>query len=270
METTLDDVKEKKRSGVQSKKFSIFLSHIAEDMDLAFSLKELFLNIFGDKIEVFVSSDLDSITLGVNWFNTIIDALKKCDVAIIFCNKISITRPWINFETGAVYIRDVPTIPLCCDDLTTEELPSPLNNLQAANALNPNHIKRIIIQIAQELKCTVPALEIETSPFYSRVIRSSERVQQGAVTITAKGEGLYSRGEPIRFLGTSTIKSPVIELIVFKHGQSWPPVFKKQVKINDDNTYETTFDSRLLDPGIYTIVAEGLNESSGTVTVIIK
>ena len=125
-------------------------------------------------------------------------------------------------------------------------------------------------QIAQKLSCPIPSLEIESSEFYSKLIRSSERARTGAVTICAIGDQSYSRGDTIRFVGTSTVKSSNVNLMVFKHGQSWPPVFKKPVKVRDDHEYEVSFDSRILDPGVYTIVAEGLNESSGTVTIIVK
>jgi hypothetical protein len=264
----LKNLSEKKKPLMDFQKNNlIFISHITEDKDLAISLQELLRQTFKSNINIFVSSDLDSITFGSTWFNAIIDALKKCDVAIVFCNKTSISRPWINFEAGAAFIREIPTIPMCCDDLTVSELPSPLNNLQAANALNPNHLTRVIIQIAQELKCPINSLEIENTQFFAKVVASSQRARYGAVTICVKGDQTYKRGESLYFSGTSTVKSPNVDIIVFKHGQSWPPVFRWKIKVGEDRTYETIFDSRILDPGIYTIVAEGLNESSGTVTV---
>ena len=92
----------------------------------------------------------------------------------------------------------------------------------------------------------------------------------GAVTIVVSGEQSYERGEQIKFSGTSTVKVSFVDMIIFKYGQSWPPVFKKRIKVNPDCSYEISFDSRILDSGIYTAVVEGLNDSSGTVSLIIK
>ena len=267
--TNVEDSESPSQENIQ-KKYRIFISHINEDKDLAISFQELLKSIFDEKIDVFVSSDDKSIEFGTDWFNEIIQSLKECDMAIIFCNKRSIARPWISFESGAAYIRDIPTIPLCCDDISASELPGPFDHIHAANALNSDHIERIFKFIAKKVNFKLPQLEIEKTAFLSKVYASSDRARHGAVTIVVSGEQSYERGEQIKFSGTSTVKVSFVDMIIFKYGQSWPPVFKKRIKVNPDCSYEISFDSRILDSGIYTAVVEGLNDSSGTVSLIIK
>ncbi len=57
---------------------------------------------------------------------------------------VSVKRNWINFELGAVWIRniislrndgpEIPTLPICHSGMIPSQLPSPLNNLNAIAA----------------------------------------------------------------------------------------------------------------------------------------
>ena len=109
----------------------IFLSHMHEERDIAIILKTLLESSFLDAINVFVSSDNSSNSLGEKWLDKITTELKGCKAMIILCSKISVQRPWINFEAGAGWIRDIPVIPICYAGITKGELPIPLNTLNA-------------------------------------------------------------------------------------------------------------------------------------------
>jgi len=98
----------------------IFISHIKEEKDLAFALKELVTDKFLNMMEVFVATDPTSIEMGREWLQRIKAALKTCAVEIIFASPESVKRPWINFEAGAAWIRkNVPVIPLCHSGMLT-------------------------------------------------------------------------------------------------------------------------------------------------------
>jgi len=80
----------------------LFISHITEEKELAQAFKEMVEHAFLGMIEVFVSSDAESIPMGKRWLETVSEALKRCAVEIVVCSPHSVTRPWIQFEAGAV------------------------------------------------------------------------------------------------------------------------------------------------------------------------
>jgi len=89
------------------------VSHIHEEKEVALAFKEVVEKSFLNLIDVFVSSDGSSISMGDKWLDTITDALKNCSVEIIACSPISVQRPWIQFEGGAGWVRGIPVVPLC-------------------------------------------------------------------------------------------------------------------------------------------------------------
>ncbi|PWW84198.1 hypothetical protein CYK95_04780 [Clostridium perfringens] len=91
----------------------VFISHITEEKELAYKVKELIEESFLEMMEVFVSSDGESITAGDRWLDNITNSLTSCVIELILCSSESIKRPWINFEAGAGWIRKIPVIPLC-------------------------------------------------------------------------------------------------------------------------------------------------------------
>lgn len=117
----------------------IFLSHIHEEKALAIILKEAIEEEFSGFVEVFVSSDGASIPAGSNFLKRIENGLTDCIAAIYLISPASVKRNWINFELGAVWVRNVtsqksglqeiPTLPLCHSGARPSELPAPLNNL---------------------------------------------------------------------------------------------------------------------------------------------
>jgi hypothetical protein len=145
----------------------VFISHITEEKDLALFVKEFIENAFLGLIEVFISSDEHSISLGQRWLNNITDALKNCSIEIILCSNNSIKRPWINFEAGAGWIRDIPVIPLCHSGMEPSKLPLPLNLLQAAKASDISNMKRLLPVLANAIGSNVPNFDF--SDFITKV-----------------------------------------------------------------------------------------------------
>lgn len=119
----------------------IFLSHIHEEQALAALIKEALEAEFAGFVDVFVSSDGTSIPAGSNFLKRIEDGLVSCIGAIYLISPISVKRNWVNFELGAVWVRnainlrcalpEIPTIPVCHSGMTPGTLPAPLNNLNA-------------------------------------------------------------------------------------------------------------------------------------------
>jgi hypothetical protein len=139
----------------------IFISHISEEAELAKLLKSRLSSDFLGMIDVFVSSDTESVLAGSNWLTSIDTALREAHVEIVLCSPVSVKRPWINFEAGAGWMRGIPIIPLCHSGLVPRSLPMPLAVLQAVAASDTEGIKQVYAVIAKALDSTVPQSSVE-------------------------------------------------------------------------------------------------------------
>ncbi len=145
----------------------VFISHITEEKEIAIAFKELIESSFLGMLDVFVSSDEDSIHMGQKWLDRISNGLKTCTIEIVLCSPKSILRPWINFEAGAGWVRDIPVIPLCHSGIEPAKLPMPLNLLQAAKANEISSLKLIFPVLAQAIGAKIP--NIDFSDFVAKV-----------------------------------------------------------------------------------------------------
>lgn len=135
----------------------IFLSHIHEETILAQTIQKAIEEEFSGFVEVFVSSDGKTIPAGANFLKRIEDGLINCVGAIYLISPISVKRNWINFELGAVWIRnsisvksgepEIPTIPVCHSGITPETLPMPLINLSAIHADSSSQLELVFKSI---------------------------------------------------------------------------------------------------------------------------
>ena len=133
-----------------------FISHISEEAKVAAGLKEALDRDFLGILDVFVSSDGESIAAGEEWLKSIDEALRGSKLLITLCSPISIRRPWINFEAGAAWMLNVPIIPLCHAGLTPRDLPMPLSLRQGLLLDEAEHLRRLYKRIADVLSCRMP------------------------------------------------------------------------------------------------------------------
>lgn len=150
-------------------KLPVFISHIHEEQEVALAFKELVDSSFLGMIDTFVSSEASSMGMGAKWLDTISTALKRCVVEVIVCSPTSVLRPWIQFEAGAGWVRDIPVIPLCHSGLTPSSLPVPLNLLNGAIATDHDSVASIFPVLATALGSTVPNTDL--AMFLSRMER---------------------------------------------------------------------------------------------------
>jgi uncharacterized SAM-dependent methyltransferase len=138
---------------------NVFISHVSEEAELARYLQERLSEDFLNFVEVFVSSDDVSISAGDPWLASIEKALQNAAILIVLCSRLSIRRPWINFEAGAAWIRKIPIIPICHSGLTPGELPMPISTLQAVEIDKPGAFARLYDRIAKQLGCRTPRID---------------------------------------------------------------------------------------------------------------
>ncbi len=145
----------------------VFISHTSEEADVAQSFQSLIGDKFLGLFDVFVSSDGKSIRVGQQWLDSVSQALQACVLEVIIASPTSVTRPWINFEAGAAWVRGIPIIPLCHSGMTPSKLPVPLNLLQGARATDDADLRRVFATFAHALDARTP--DVDFSDFVAGV-----------------------------------------------------------------------------------------------------
>ena len=135
----------------------VFISHISEDGSIAKLIKSALGRDFLGLLNVFVSSDTESIVAGEEWLRSVEEALGDCTIFVILCSPESIRRPWINFETGAAWMRKIPIIPLCHSGLQPRDLPMPLSLRQGIALNDSDGLRRFYARVAKVLNCDAPS-----------------------------------------------------------------------------------------------------------------
>ncbi len=140
---------------------TIFISHVHEEAGLALLFQKALQEDFSDHVDVFTSSDDDSIPTGNKVLDRIDDALVNCVAGLFLISPRSIRRPWVNFELGALWIRSVeqenrgddpiPIIPICHSGLTPSTLPKPLSDLQGVTMNSAKQLQRAFRSIRRAL-----------------------------------------------------------------------------------------------------------------------
>lgn len=123
----------------------IFISHASTDKPVAHVIKLEIEIVFGDNVEVFVSSLPGSIEPGSDWLKPIQKKLDEATIVIVLITPISIHRPWIWFEIGASWMKMIEKkrkiYPLCAPETELSSLPEPLSRLQALSLGKAEDIK---------------------------------------------------------------------------------------------------------------------------------
>ena len=122
-------------------------------------IKKFLLGGFPEALDIFVSSDLSTIKAGENWLDEVSDSLKTTQLLIVLVSPESLGRPWINFEAGAGWIREIPVIPVCHSCLTLIDLPIPLNLFQAIEINNMTHLLKLFDGVANLLDVNTPEIK---------------------------------------------------------------------------------------------------------------
>jgi TIR domain len=92
-------------------KETIFLSHSSRDSAVLGKLKDLLHAKTAETIDIFLSSDGESIRLGRNWVHRVEEALMKARIMLVFLSPNSINSHWVYFESGFAYSRSEDVVP---------------------------------------------------------------------------------------------------------------------------------------------------------------
>lgn len=131
---------------------SIFFSHSSQDQKSLVQIKDLFMEKTGGAIEVFLSSDGQSIPLGRNWVHRVEEALNSTKLMFIFLTPAAIRSNWVYFEAGYVYSKGIRVVPIGFLGVDLAKLPPPLSLLQGFNVTSEDGLNNIIALVNDEFK----------------------------------------------------------------------------------------------------------------------
>jgi hypothetical protein len=137
------------RAGMEANmsKPTIFLSHSSADEKVLRKLKDLILEKTGNTIEIFLSSDGQSIPLGRNWVHKIEEELEHTKAMLVFLSPASTKSQWVYFEAGYAYSKDVRVVPIGILGVDLTRIGPPLGLLQGFNITSADGLNNIIAVI---------------------------------------------------------------------------------------------------------------------------
>lgn len=138
---------------------TLFISHISDEAELAIIFQKHIIDDFLGLVDVFVSSDTESIAAGSNWLESMKDAMDKAQGELILCSEASVRRPWINFEAGAGWMKGIPIVPVCHSGFRAVDLSMPLSVLEAIDASQKKGLDKLYELIARKLGVRKPVAD---------------------------------------------------------------------------------------------------------------
>ncbi len=122
---------------------TLFFSHSSKDKDMILNIKNKIMEYTGSTLEIFMSSDGQSIPFGTNWIHKIEDGLNSAKIMFVFVTTNSVSSGWIYFEAGFAYSKGIQVIPVGIGvDVGT--LKAPLNLLQGFNITSADGLNNFI------------------------------------------------------------------------------------------------------------------------------
>lgn len=146
---------------------TLFFSHSSKDKDLIISIKNKLTEYTGGTLDIFMSSDGQSIPFGTNWIHKVEEGLNNAKVMFVFVTMNSTTSGWIYFEAGFAYSKGIHVIPVGLGvDIGT--LKAPLNLLQGFNITSADSLNNFISIINEEFEFSFP--EKFDADDYSKIV----------------------------------------------------------------------------------------------------
>ncbi|MBR4289349.1 MAG: toll/interleukin-1 receptor domain-containing protein [Oscillospiraceae bacterium] len=134
---------------------TLFFSHSSKDKDMVLAIKNKVMQYTSGTLEIFQSSDGESIPFGTNWIHKVEEGLKEAKVMFVFITEQSISSGWIYFEAGYAYSKDVHVIPVGIG-VSVGDLKAPLNLLQGFNITSADSLNNFLTIINREFDYSFP------------------------------------------------------------------------------------------------------------------
>ncbi len=128
----------------------VFLSHSSKDKERLAPFKEMLLKKTGGTIEVFLSSDGQSIPFGRNWITKIEEALNRAKLMFVFVSWNSLDSHWLFFESGYAYSKGIKVIPVGILGVDLSRVAPPVGLLQGFNINSEEGLNNVLDVINKE------------------------------------------------------------------------------------------------------------------------
>lgn len=102
---------------------------------------------------VFLSSSPDSIK-GNEFFQTVItNSMRTAAIMIVLLSRSSMLKPWVLFEAGAGFARNILLSPILCKHASVSDMDSrsPLANIQAKDASDAKELSAFLCELDNAL-----------------------------------------------------------------------------------------------------------------------
>lgn len=127
----------------------VFFSHSSKDKEQILAIKDKLGKATKGVIDIFLSSDGQSIPFGTNWVHRVEQGLKDATIMFVFATENSIRSGWIYFEAGFAYSKGIKVIPVGLG-VSITELKAPLSLLQGFDVESADSLNNIIAIINRE------------------------------------------------------------------------------------------------------------------------
>lgn len=136
---------------------TVFFSHASADKDYILELQKCIEERTAGTVNIFQSSDGQSISFGNNWVYEIEKNLENAKIMFVFVSPKSLLSSWIYFESGFSYSKGVKVIPIGIKGVDIGKLAPPLNLMQGFNFTSEDGMVNIISILNKEFSCTFNA-----------------------------------------------------------------------------------------------------------------
>jgi hypothetical protein len=153
----------------------IFFSHSSRDKKYLIALKNKILHLTSNTIEIFQSSDGESIPFGNNWVHKIEYNLNTARLMFVFVSPNSLKSNWLYFESGYSYSKGIKVIPIGINGIDIGKLAPPINLLQGFNITSFEGLNNLITVINREFSCTFT--EKFDNDDYEEILSNSDNSQ---------------------------------------------------------------------------------------------
>lgn len=130
---------------------TVFFSHSSKDKEQILAIKDKLNKATGGVLDIFLSSDGQSIPFGTNWVYKVEQGLKDTTIMFAFATENSIRSGWIYFEAGYAYSKEIKVIPVGLG-ISITELKAPLNLLQGFDVESADSLNNMIAIINREFE----------------------------------------------------------------------------------------------------------------------
>jgi hypothetical protein len=137
----------------------VFISHFTGEKAIAKELQDLLKECFPG-LQVFRSSDADSIETGEGQYSAILSALRSAEILIVLLSSESANRPWVAFETGYGRGKSATVLPWAVRGAKATHLPSPFSEMMVRE-VTADEVGKLLDLIEERTKLSRRPVDVQ-------------------------------------------------------------------------------------------------------------